>query len=219
MMKFLLLLLIIPLSLLFGRENPFFPVDSVEAMPLTSNQIEKAPPLKRATIVLPSTARTLESVTVEYTKLDGSIGTKKIQLHNSVDWHLPLFISQNYGASPEVSRVINKKVSNKSVTKQLFKKVAALPFIKFYADAKELKVLTKDKLLRSFLLVKPHRIVCDFKRQTDIRSYIKHLPKPYLFKEIRVGTHKGYYRVVIELDGYYQYKVKKIKSGYIFTLR
>jgi len=96
--------------------------------------------------------------------------------------------------------------------------MASLPFISFYAEAKKLKVVTKDKLLRDFLLVKPHRIVCDFSRQIDIRSYVKSIKKPFLFKKIRVGTHKGYYRVVIELDGYYQYKVKKTSSGYIFTL-
>jgi len=210
-----LLLLIIPLALLFGRSNPFFPVDSVESMPLTSNQVKKIPPLKRVTITLPSNARTIESVTVEYTKLDGSVAKKKLELHNSIDWHLPLFISQNYASSPE----LNKVVKEKKYIKPLFHKIASLPFVKFYADGKKIKIVTKDKLLRNFLLVKPHRIVCDFKRETDIGSYSKKIPKPSLFKRIRVGTHKGYYRVVINLDGYYQYKLKKEQNAYIFKLR
>ena len=217
MIKFIFLFSFLSV-LLIARENPFFPSSGETDMPITSNQVNRLEPLKRATLTLPSTARTLESVTVEYTNLDGSIGTKKIQLHNAIDWHLPLFISQNYGASPEVPKLVSKKGIKKSVHKPVYKQIVVLPFIKFYADAKELKVLTKDKLLRNFLLVKPHRIVCDFARQTDIRSYVKHLPKPYLFKEIRVGTHKGYYRVVIELDGYYQYKVEKTAVGYLFTL-
>jgi hypothetical protein len=202
------------ISSLFGRENPFFPVDSTEAMPLTSNQVKRAPELKRATISLPSTARTLESVTVEFTNLDGSVGTKKIQLHNSIDWHLPLFISQNYNLSPEKPKV--KKLH--TVKKELFKKIAGLPFIQFYADGKKLKIVTKDTMLRNFLLVKPHRIVCDFKRQTDFGSYVKKGAKGSIFKEVRVGTHNGYYRVVIELDGYYQYELTRAKSAYIFTL-
>ena len=73
-------------------------------------------------------------------------------------------------------------------------------------------------MIRNFILVKPHRIVCDFKRQTDMRSYVKKMPKKNIFKSIKMGTHKGYYRVVIELDGYYQYKLKTIKEGFIFTL-
>jgi len=209
MIRLFFVLFFLPL-LLFGRENPFFPVDASQEIPLTSNQIRQIPPLKRATMTLPSTARTVESVTVAYKNLDGSIATKKIELHNSIDWHLPLFISQNYGSSPEIPK--------KGVLKEKYTKIVSLEFIQFYADAKKLKVVTEDKMLRSFLLVKPHRIVCDFKRETDIGSYVKNIKKPSLFKKIRVGTHKGYYRVVIELDGYYQYKLKQIKEGYLFRL-
>jgi hypothetical protein len=215
MIKLLLFLIIIPATLLFGRENPFFPVNSLEEIPLTTNKTEKIEPLERATIVLPSTSRIINEVTVKYTNLDGSIGTRKIKLHNSIDWHLPLFISQNYGTAPELKR----KKSDNSVSKQQFKKIAELPFIKFYADAKELKIVTQDKLLRNFLLVKPHRIVCDFKRDTNFGTYTKNVPKPFLFKKIRMGTHDGYYRVVIKLDGYYQYKLKETSSGYIFILQ
>jgi len=208
MIRLFFLLFFMPI-ILFSRENPFFPVDAAQDIPFTSNQSKSISPLQRATMKLPSTARTIESVTVSYKNLDGSIASKTIELHNSIDWHLPLFISQNYGASPELPKA-SKKIA--------YKKVASLPFIGFYAAGKKLKVVTKDKMLRSFLLVKPHRIVCDFKRETDIRSYVKNVKKPFLFKKIRVGTHKGYYRVVIELDGYYQYKVTQSKGGYLFTL-
>jgi len=217
MIRLFFVLLLLPL-VLFGRENPFFPVDSAQDVSFTSNQVQKAAPLQRASITLPSTARTLERVTVEYKNLDGSLATKKIELNNSVDWHLPIFISQNYGASPEKPVAVKRAQKQTSVKKAHYKKIASLPFISFYALGVKLKVLTKDKMLRDFLLVKPHRIVCDFQRETDIGSYIKNLKKPSLFKKIRIGTHKGYYRVVIELDGYYQYKVKKLKEGYLFTL-
>ena len=214
-MQLFFLLCFLPI-LLFGRENPFFPVTSSQEIPLTSNQVQKLEPLKRATMTLPSTARTLESVTVEYKNLDGSIATKKIELGNAIDWHLPIFISQNYDSSPELPRISKKNKKNREV---FYKKIASLPFISFYIAAKQLKVITKDKMLRNFLLVKPHRIVCDFGRQIDIKSYIKDINKPSLFRKIRVGTHRGYYRVVIELDGYYQYNVKQLKTGYLFTLR
>ncbi|MEN4053822.1 MULTISPECIES: AMIN domain-containing protein [Sulfurimonas] len=218
MIRLFLALLFLPLFL-FARENPFFPIDTAENIPLTSSKIEKAPPLKRATLTFPSTARILESVTVEYKNLDGSIATKKIQLHNAVDWHLPLFISQSYyePSTEGKQSVIVKKKKRPAPKKAQYKKIVSLNFITFYAYGKKLNVVTKEKLLRDFLLTKPHRIVCDFKRETDIGSYVKSI-KHSLFKKIRVGTHKGYYRVVIELDGYYQYKVKKTSSGYLFTL-
>lgn len=197
-----------------ARENPFFPVDTAQDIPFTSNQITPLPMLKRATVSLPSTARTIESVTVEYKKLDGSIAQKKVLIQNSIDWHLPIFISQNYNES---SAKVQQQVKQ-DTTKEKYKKVASLKFISFYVKKNKLKILTKDKLLRNFLVVKPHRIVCDFKRETDIGSFVKSLGEKSLFTKIRVGTHKGYYRVVIELDGYYNYKLDYITNGYVITL-
>jgi len=210
MMRLFFILFYLSLTL-YARENPFFPVNSDEETPLTSNKFENIPPLQRATITLPSSARVIESIRVSYKNLDGSIATKEIQLNNTIDWHLPLFISQNYN-------VLEKRERKKEkVKKRAFIEIASLKFIHFYAQGKILKIVTEDKMLRHFLLVKPHRIVCDFKRDTDIGSFVKKV-KSSLFQEIRVGTHKGYYRVVIRLDGYYQYRVEKNPTGYIFTL-
>ena len=203
MMKIFLLLLTLLLSSL-ARENPFFPEGSALDLPLTTNQVNKAPQLKRATIKLPSTARVLQSISVKYKNLDGTISEKSIELDNSIDWHLPLFISQNY----EINE--NKKVS--------FKKVAFLKFITFFIAKKKMRIVTKDKLIRNFLLVKPHRIVCDFKRNTNFRSYVKNISSVEGFKKINIGTHNGYYRVVIELDGYYKYKINHTKKGYLLGL-
>lgn len=206
-------LLLFSLSL-FARENPFFPIDSELDIPLSGQQLKKAPMLKRATLTLPSTAREIQSVTVTYKNLDGSISKKSIELQNSVDWHLPIFISQNYDLSCNQVQTQPKK-SKKSVH---FTKFASLGFITFYTNAKTMKIQTKDKLLRSFLLVKPHRIVCDFQRETDLRSYVKKAKDANVFKKIVVGTHRGYYRVVITLDGTYRYTIKKTAEGYLIVL-
>jgi hypothetical protein len=217
MLKFFLLFTLLLTSLLDARENPFFPVDSAQDIPVTSNQIQNIPPLKRVSIELPSTARVLESVTIKYKNLDGSIATKTTELEHSVDWHLPLFVSQNY-CTQETKVPTKSSVKTKKSIAKRYTEILKLPFIRFDVLGKKLRVVTQDKLLRHFLLVKPHRIVCDFKRDTDIRSYVKDAPKGSLFKRIRIGTHKGYYRVVIELDGYYTYSMKKIAKGYLFTL-
>jgi hypothetical protein len=210
--------LLICLCYLFlqARENPFFPVESAQDIPFTSNQVTTLPVLKRATITLPSTARTLESVTVEYKNLDGSLAHKKVVIQNAIDWHLPLFISQNYNESNV--EVTAQKNAKKHVKKAQYKKITSLKFIAFYVQKNKLKIVTKDKMLRNFLLVKPHRIVCDFKRDTDIGSFVKSADTKSLFTKIRIGTHKGYYRVVIELDGYYSYKLDHIPEGYMITL-
>ncbi len=88
----------------------------------------------------------------------------------------------------------------------------------FFTSKKTLKVVTGDKIIRNFLLVKPHRIVLDFKRDTNLKSYTKNNKKG-IFCKVRVGNHSGYYRAVIELDGQYRYKMQKTSDGYTFKLR
>jgi len=167
-----LFLLLFSLSLI-ARENPFFPIDSNLDIPLTLKQNKKAPMLRRAALSLPSTAREIESVIVRYKNLDGSIHEKKIELNNSVDWHLPIFISQNYELG-NVSQTQQEALKSLKKPKQKkFQKFASLSFISFYTKDNVMKIETKDKLLRSFLLVKPHRVVCDFQRETDLRSFEK----------------------------------------------
>ncbi len=93
-----------------------------------------------------------------------------------------------------------------------------MKYATFFALNKTLKIVTNDKIIRNFLLVKPHRIVIDFKKDTSLKSYIKE-NKDGIFCKVRVGNHSGYYRAVVELDGQYKYNMKKVSDGYIFNLR
>jgi len=202
---------------LFARENPFFPSTGEVDIPLSTNETINIDPLQRATVLLPSTARVIESITIKYKNLDGSLEEKTELLNNTVDWHLPLFISQNINEGEGPSQTSSTLTKKKKIKKEKFQRLAGLKFISLHERKNELKIVTKDKMLRNFLLTKPHRIVCDFKRDIDIRSYEKMMPEKSIVKRVRLGNHKGYYRVVIELDGYYRYKVKDLKNGYVFT--
>ena len=206
---------IILLALLDARENPFFADKGEKDIIVSSNKDNSKTPLKRATITLPSEARILKKVTIEYKNLDGSINKKSIILDNSVDWHLPIFISQNYNESKPYSNIKQKKIKN---YKPNYKKIAVIKYAKFYNDGKNLKIVTKDKMIRSFQLVNPARIVMDFKRDSSMKSYSKNINKP-VYKAIRIGNHKGYYRVVVELDGLYKYNKSKISDGYLLKLK
>ncbi|MEA2100324.1 MAG: AMIN domain-containing protein [Campylobacterota bacterium] len=208
MIKFLFFLFTL-ITIIDARENPFFPAEGEMDILLTSNISTQIPALKRATLTLPPQARVIQKVTIEYKNLDGSISNESIVLNNSVDWHLPIFISQNYDTS--------LKKEKKKINKE-FKQVAFIKYAKFYTSEKTLKIVTKDKILRNFLLVQPHRIVVDFDRDTSLRSLTKTI-KNNIFSKVRVANHDGYYRAVIELDGYYRYKMKKTSDGYIFKLR
>jgi len=203
MIKFCMLLFSVTL---FARENPFFPVDSALDIPLTTTQVKKAPMLQQSAFTLPSSAREIESVIVQYKNMDGSIAEKNVTLQKSIDWHHPIFLTQNSKATLPVQKKLK------------YKKFASLPFISFYIKGKKMQIVTKDRLLRSFLLVKPHRIVCDFKRDVNLKSFVKKAKYADGFQEIKIGTHSGYYRVVIVLDGFYKYTMKKRDKGYFISL-
>jgi len=191
-----------------ARENPFFPDQSIESMPITSNHINTYPLLKRAAISLPDQARVLEEVTISYKTLDGSIEKKSLKVNRSVDWHIPLFISQSYASSDE-DRVVSKPLKSQNVD---FK------FIDFQISDKTIQIKTDDKLIRNFLLVNPHRIVLDFEREANFLSYEKSL-STQPFTQLRIGNHDGYYRVVISLDGRYRYGLKSTHTGYAIEIR
>ncbi len=204
---FITLLLLVNL---YARENPFFPSDAKKEIPITSNEDMSVPPLKRVAITLPSQARIIQKVTIEYKTLSGFVENKSIDLEHSIDWHLPIFVSQSYTENVETPKVV--------VEKTTFEQIASIEYVTLYASGKELKVVTTDKMLRNFLMVQPHRIVLDFDRDTTLKMYIKENPKQ-IFNKIRVGNHNKYYRIVIELDGLYTYKMQTIADGYLFKLR
>lgn len=216
---------ILLLSSLDARENPFFPSVGEKDIPVTTNEESSQTPLKRAAIVLPTQARVLQKVTIEFKNLDGSVENKSIELDNTVDWHLPLFISQSYvetsnGVKPEQasSPVSQKKSLPKETAKDESKIILFTSFLKISSSAKILKMATSDEAIRNFLVVNPHRIVVDFKKDTDIKSYVKK-SEGDIFKEVRIGNHDGYYRVVVELDGHYRYNFKKVADGYLVELK
>ncbi|MEA1893337.1 MAG: AMIN domain-containing protein [Campylobacterota bacterium] len=208
MFKILLIALFF-ISILQARENPFFPSKGEKDILYTTDQAELSPPLKRSSISLPSSARVIKKVIIEYENLDATLDRRAIELDNSVDWHLPIFISQNYSST-----------QGKSITTQSkkYKKLGSIKHAGFYSSGKTLKISTKDKVIRNFLLVNPYRIVIDFKRDTNLKTYTKELPNN-IFSRIRVGNHSGYYRVVVELDGQYRYAMKKVSDGYLFRVR
>jgi len=209
------ILLSIFISSSLARENPFFSTGN-EVMPVTSNINMGLEPLKRATITLPSTARTIQNVTIKYKNLDGSQETKSINLNNSVDWHLPIFISQSYaGVTPRTNLSTPSKTLKRSKS---YKKILSHSSISFYENNKALKIFTHTKLIRNFMLVNPHRVVMDFKYTKEMKALTKKIKYKSIYKKIRIGNHKGYYRVVIELDGPYTYKLNPIKNGYLIKL-
>lgn len=195
---FLIFIMIIPL---FGRDNPFFPSDPTKKQTPTTNRVENLKPFTTQTVSLPNSARAIKKISITYLNLDGSISSEELELNNAIDWHEPFVVSQK---SP-----INKDVKKK----QTDSKVINAKFIQFIPADKSIKIETKDKMLRNFMLTSPHRIVLDFSRDTSFKpKYFNVSEVP--FKQIRMGNHDKYYRVVIELDGAYNFKIQASEEVY-----
>ncbi|MGP1360351.1 AMIN domain-containing protein [Campylobacter sp.] len=97
------------------------------------------------------------------------------------------------------------------------KLVKFLNFISFLASEKELKVVTKAKNLKHFAYEK-NKIVLDFAKPP--RSFkTKNLKlESEIFKNVIIGWHDRYFRVVLELDKMRKYKLEATENGYVLKL-
>ena len=191
-------------TLLSARVNPFFMEHGLGELNVTSNHLKSYPPLKNASITLPSSARILKQVTVKFINIDGSVGTKTITLSNKIDWHVPIFISQAF----PTAKLTSVKSARQPVSLIKFHKFLSLKIFSSSVD-----FLTKDKNIRYFKMISPYRVVLDFKRVDHFLSFDKQL-KNSIFKYVFIGNHDGYYRVVLQLDGDYRCSFTKAGQGY-----
>lgn len=222
MIRILFISSFILLLTLYARENPFFPSEGEKDLPVSSNENREKEPLKRVSITLPTQARILQKVTLEFKNLDGTVENKSLELDNSIDWHIPVLVSQG---SIEVEKTKSPNKSDEKPNKEKSKSkesnyqtILSIKDISLSYLDKCLQIDTNDEVIRNFLLVDPHRIVIDFKKDVVIKNYTKK-DEQSIFKEIRIGNHEGYYRVVVELDGLYRYDFKKITNGYKIELK
>ncbi|WP_458700363.1 AMIN domain-containing protein [Sulfurospirillum sp. 1307] len=211
MNKYLLYIALI-FSPLIARENPFVPVDtSISASTITKDSIEDFDNVK---VNLPSSARILKSIELNYQNLDGSIESKKVDIDKKIDWHDTLILKK-YNTNE-----VMIKTKSKIPTQKMKEQKQVINFkdiISFEIKSNQIQIKTKDKKLRDFMVANPYKIVLDFKKELSFytKIYKLNLKK---FKSIAIGKHSGYYRVAIELDGQYIYKIKKSDEGYLITL-
>ena len=97
------------------------------------------------------------------------------------------------------------------------KEVKFLGFVSFLAHEKELNIITKAKNLKHFAYEK-NKIVLDFAKPP--RSFkTKNLKlENETFKNVIIGWHDKYFRVVLELDKIHKYKLETAENGYVLKL-
>ncbi len=185
-------LIFVPL-ILFARINPFEPVVTPENI-----KIKKPKYFHEVKVYLPSDARVLKKIVFVYQTLESDVKQKEVQINKAVDFHSPIIVTHMKKTFPV--------------------KVLSFPTFKLYIKNKKLFLATKDKLLRVFFLAKPFRLVLDFKRDVDFLTIQKQIKNSFV-KKVVVGSHSGFYRVVVYFDAKYSYNVKKDINGVLIELK
>lgn len=123
-------------------------------------------------------------------------------------------------AKPE-QKVVEVKIEPASKPVQEIKssekEVKFLGFVSFLTHEKELNIITKAKNLKHFAYEK-NKIVLDFAKPP--RSFkTKNLKlENNTFKNVIIGWHDKYFRVVLELDKMHKYKLEAVGNGYVLKL-
>ena len=97
------------------------------------------------------------------------------------------------------------------------KEVKFLGFVSFLAHGKELNIITKAKNLKHFAYEK-NKIVLDFVKSPRSFKTRNLKLENETFKNVIIGWHDSYFRVVLELDKMHKYKLETSENGYILKL-
>lgn len=218
-MKNLVILLIINIFVL-ARENPFVTVTQESGVVNTEPREDMM--LDVVTVPFPDTARTIKKVTIEYTNIDGSIDTRELDMNVSIDWHKPLLLTQKL----ETATISQKELLDKPIATVPMEPIISSTdttihklnqYVSYQLIDNGYVIYTKDKLIRDFALPKPFKIALDFKSDTYANTIEKEIGDKY--KKISFGSHRGFYRVVFELDGRYTYKLNKNDDSIVVMLK
>ncbi|WP_033755707.1 AMIN domain-containing protein [Helicobacter pylori] len=191
--------LVVVLSVLLARDNPFEPeINSKNLQGGFSGIYDDY--LKEIHVDLPTSARILKKITLTYQDIDGSIHSKVVGIDKSIDWHYPL------------------KLSQQTLNQTPFEKRYQIQDFDFLMANNTMILRSPYKILRSFVLVKPYRIVLDVQKgPLDIYQNMDLNQK--FFSHIKVGTHKDYYRITLILDGKYRYLLEEKNGAYELQLK
>lgn len=185
--------------------NPFVP----NITPKESGQVSMPPDLslfRRAELQLPSTARRIRKITIEFQNLNGSITSVEQELNGDVDWHFPLVLSQ--------------EVAIKELQVQQFQNFTLGDIFELSTNERSIEIYSPSEIIRDFILANPARLVLDFPNpsRADARER-RDIGLP-IFTQAMLESHLDFYRVIIVLDGQYNYKISTATSpsgrqGYI----
>lgn len=223
---------------LFARENPFVPIVNIN----NPSPIEEIKELQKIAFNVPSDARILNKIKLIYTNVDGTLKEYEIDVNQGLDWHKvymmldarELSIKEDKEQKTElkvedkIKLALNKEEEKEQPIKtpEIVEEVIQYKPLEYtfsndfnvILDKKNIHIKTHNNLLREFSLKNPNRIVMDFKTNNVLQNKHFKMEADYV-DEIYSGVHRNFYRLVIKLDGIYDYDIQKNVGEYIIKLK
>lgn len=223
---------------LFARENPFVPIVNIN----NPSPIEEIKELQKIAFNVPSDARILNKIKLIYTNVDGTLKEYEIDVNQGLDWHKvymlldarELSIKEDKEQKTElkvedkIKLALNKEEDKEQTIKtpEIVEEVTQYKPLEYtfsndfnvILDKKNIHIKTHNNLLREFSLKNPNRIVMDFKTNYVLQNKHFKMETDYV-DEIYSGVHRNFYRLVIKLDGIYDYDIQKNVGEYIIKLK
>ena len=207
------------LLLSYANDNPFNAPKEIQKAELKNFEKED--------FKFSSDARILKSVKITYISFDGSEKTMDLNINQSIDWHDNFSIIKNKTQNPNSTPIMDVSVTipeqktgeiNSSLNIQSPNENGKIEdFLSFATYDRSIKLVSVDEIVGDFALGNPSKIVIDFKRKVAFNTKNISLKKAP-FKRISIGSHGTYYRLVIYLDGKYNYNIEKNSDGYTISL-
>lgn len=218
-MKNKILWIIFSFTLLYADINPF----KLEQ----NTSIITPPAFQREEIQFNSNARILKNIILNYITLDGNVESMQIDINKSIDWHETYAFS--HSKTPKTSEILDVSVTippknahnnevNSTFNIELPIQTGEIyDFITYATYKNKIKFNTEDEIVSDFSIGNPSKIVLDFNAKRISPTKNIRLSNS-LFKRIDFGSHQSYYRLVIYLDGKYNYHIDKEANGYTIRL-
>lgn len=116
-----------------------------------------------------------------------------------------------------IEHVTNSKIY-KNPHKNRSKNIPLFKWLSIEMGNDYIFIKTKDKLLKSFRVHHPEKIVLDFTSKKTFNTKRLKIKSRYISK-IAVGAHKKYYRVALKLKRKTKFSLKYEKDGYRLTFK
>ncbi|OCX43381.1 AMIN domain-containing protein [Campylobacter ornithocola] len=222
-----LILFLLSCVFLNAKDNPFD--NSLEQQ---NTEFAKLSPFQRQDFNFNSNARILKNITITYINLDGSEEQTTLDIYKGINWHdtYSFIKTKSPNATPilDVSVTVpqnqatkNTKIEENNTTLNIETPLFSgniYNFISIGFYNNKINIKTEDRMLRHLSIGDPTKIIIDFAKKQNFNTKTLQVNTAKVRKVV-FGSHKGYYRLVIYLDGKYSYKYSHSENLHTFNYR